>query len=56
MSITIAIGNDPTDIKNLDNLNKILDSQEDNPEISELKIWISDMRKILTDPSAFANT
>jgi len=54
MSITIAIGNDPTDIKRLNTIKQVLESQEEKPEIVDVKSWVSDIHRFLTDPSVFA--
>jgi len=56
MSITIAIGNDPIHIERLNTLKEILDSQDQSPQIVDLKSWVSDIHKFLTDPSVFINS
>ena len=54
MSITIAIGNDPIDIQRLKTIKEILESQEQKPEIVDVKSWVTDIHRFLTDPSVFA--
>lgn len=55
MSINIAIGNDPIDIKRLNTIKQILESQNEEPDIVDVKSWISDIYDFLTDPSVFTD-
>lgn len=53
MSIAIAIDADPDTIKKIRSIHSILEQESDNPDVVDLKIWISSIENMLTNPTVF---
>lgn len=55
MTVSINIGTNPKDIKNIAKIREIINNSSDSSkDIEDAKTWLNEIYKLLTDPSVFS--
>ena len=56
MTVSINIGTNPKDIKNIAKIREIVNnSSNDSKDVEDAKTWLNEIYKLLTDPSVFSS-